>query len=158
MSYRTFVEGTQLFGNNEYYEEWIEFIKSQGVEVDEEGCYKGEIKEFMPALSIVESIVLRLNKEREDLRKEWDAKICSEKPILSLFDFRNIPLKVKNKNYETSLLDELFDLIDNSYAFLPYAFFKACEDKLKRDHVFTTESHFYCFKLKEGKTIHVEAH
>jgi hypothetical protein len=37
MSYRTEVEGFQIFGNNEYYKEWIEFISSEGIEVDEEG-------------------------------------------------------------------------------------------------------------------------
>ena len=34
MSYRTYVEGVQIFGNNEGYNEWIEFIRSQGIKID----------------------------------------------------------------------------------------------------------------------------
>ena len=41
MSYCTYINGTQIFGNNEYYPEWIEFIRKQGIEVDEEGGYDG---------------------------------------------------------------------------------------------------------------------
>ena len=29
MSYRTRVNETQIFGNNEYYQEWIDFIRSE---------------------------------------------------------------------------------------------------------------------------------
>jgi hypothetical protein len=41
MSYRTKVNGVQVFGNNESYPEWIEFIRSQKIDVDDEKCYKG---------------------------------------------------------------------------------------------------------------------
>ena len=37
MSYRTYVNDVQVFGNDEYYSEWIEFIKAQGIDVNEEG-------------------------------------------------------------------------------------------------------------------------
>lgn len=36
MSYRTYVNNEQVFGNNEYYQEWEEFITSKGIETDEE--------------------------------------------------------------------------------------------------------------------------
>ena len=35
MSYRTYVNDTQIFGNNECYPEWINYIKSKGIEVGE---------------------------------------------------------------------------------------------------------------------------
>lgn len=37
MSYRTYVNDVQVFGNDEYYSELIEFIKAQGIDVNEEG-------------------------------------------------------------------------------------------------------------------------
>lgn len=163
MSYRTYVEEVQIFGNNEYYEEWIEFIKSQGISINSDEYYQGNIRDFMGALSCIESIVLRINREREAFKKEWEEKgIRLRHPIQSYFDFTNIPSEVESQDptdkYNNSLFDKLYDLLDNSYAFLPYTFFKACEDKLEQDHVFSTDGHFYCFKLKEGETIHVEAH
>lgn len=64
MSYRTYVNNYQIFGNEEYYDEWIEFIQSQGIEVDEEGCYEGEITDFMSGLVVCENIVNKLEKEK----------------------------------------------------------------------------------------------
>lgn len=162
MSYRTYVNGVQVFGNGECYSEWIDFIKSQGITVDDEQCYKGEITDFMGALVTIEKIVLRLNKQREELKESWNGKVGVSK-IQSLFDFTNIPEKFKDVDnpvdeLENSLFDALLLAIDETYAFMPYVFFKACEDDLKRDHIFTTPGHFHCYKLKEGRTIHVEAH
>jgi hypothetical protein len=155
MSYRTCVNGEQIFGNGEYYHEWIEFIKSQGIEVDEDGCYEGEIVDFMGALVTIENIVMRLNKEREERKIEFDGK--TRMPIESLFDFSNIPQKIADPKYETSLLDELHQLIENSYAFMPYVFYQACEEQLTQDHIYTTPNHFFCYKLNDGEKIHVRA-
>ena len=40
MSYRTYVNDTQIFGNHEHYPEWINYIKSKGIEVGENDSYK----------------------------------------------------------------------------------------------------------------------
>ena len=173
MSYRTYVEGTQVFGNNEYYPEWIEFIKEQGIEVSDECIYEGEIKDFMKALQVIENIVLRLEKEKrernEKLKKEMEEKNFSEEEkafartkiygIKSIFDWKNTFDKVTNNNdkYGLSLLDELISIIDESYAFLPYQFLKACEGKIERDRSFSTEQHFNCYKIKENESIYVRA-
>ena len=166
MSYRTYVEGVQVFGNNEYYPEWIEFIKNQGIEIDNEQCYDGEIHDFMGALVVIEKIVLRLNKEREELKEKWNSDLCK---IKSLFDFTHIPRNIEKEDayYEehnesdaslrTSLLDALFETVDSTYAFVPYSFYEACQDKLKKEHSFATPGHFHCFRLKDGKTIHIQA-
>lgn len=173
MSYRTYVEGTQVFGNNEYYPEWIEFIKEQGIEVSDECIYEGEIKDFMKALQVIENIVLRLEKEKrernEKLEKEMEEKNFSEEEkafartkiygIKSIFDWKNTFDKVTNNNdkYGLSLLDELISIIDESYAFLPYQFLKACEGKIERDKCFSTDQHFNCYKIKENESIYVRA-
>ena len=70
MKYKTYVNNVQIFGDDEYYEEWNSFIKSQGIIVDENGLYDGYIKDFMSALDIIESILSRLHDEREKQRKE----------------------------------------------------------------------------------------
>lgn len=72
MSYRTYVNGVQVFGNNEYYDEWIDFIKSCGIQVDEDGAYEGDITDFMGALVVVEKITLQLNQKRD----EFEKRIC----------------------------------------------------------------------------------
>ena len=160
MSYRTYINNVQVFGNNEYYDEWLEFIKYQGIHIDADGCYKGEIKDFMAALSVVESIVLRLNKEREELKEKWNGKI-GNKPIMSFFDFTNIPnslAKQPDDDYKTSLFDALYDTVHETYAFMPYTFFLACQSQLDGDNLYDFKGHAICFKLKDGETIKVEAH
>ena len=37
ISYKTFVEDTQIFGNGEGYKLWFDFLKAEGIEVSEEG-------------------------------------------------------------------------------------------------------------------------
>ena len=58
MAYRTHVNDVQVFGNNETHPEWIEFIKSQGIAVDEDDMYDGVITDFMAALSVANSIFI----------------------------------------------------------------------------------------------------
>ena len=70
MKYKTYVNNVQIFGDDEYYEEWNSFIKSQGIIVDENGLYDGYIKDFMSALDIIESILSRLHDEREKQNKK----------------------------------------------------------------------------------------
>ena len=176
MSYRTYINGVQVFGNGEYYQEWLDFVRSKGIKVDEEQGYEGDIVDFMEALDVVESITLRLNRERNKhiqlLTKALGANISpnlvGEIPK-NLFDMTNIPKKIDpdcsitleesigKSRYGTSLLDELMNTIDNAYAFLPYSFYKACESVLERTNVFSSDRHFHCFKVKEGEKIHIKA-
>lgn len=170
MSYRTYINDVQVFGNNEYYPEWIEYLEKQGIEIGVDGDYEGEITNFMEALDVVESIVIRLESERreklrqfnEDCKKksvtDEERKILEESVfgIKSIFDLRHIYDDVVNDN-ETSLLDKEFHYLECGYMFMPYAFFKACENKLERaGHKFKSK-HFYNFKIKEGETISVSA-
>lgn len=167
MSYRTYIEGIQIFGNNECYPEWLEFIKFQGIAIDEEHCYEGEIHDFMGALVAIEAIVMRLHKQKEAMIKECGGQIGNRK-MYGMFDLTHIvdTMAIHNQvdehdkriyDYGVSLFDELRDVIDHSYAFMPYALFLACEDKLQSINAYTTEDHFYCYKLKDGETIHVRA-
>lgn len=157
MSYRTCINGTQVFGNNEYYPEWIEFIESQGIEVDDEGLYEGEITDFMGALETVEKITLRLSKERDERKKNLLEKFPEYPETPSLFDWTDIPKKCEEKNM--SLFDQLYDAVRNGYAFMPYALFMACQNKIEKDDYIDLEilqgNHFHRYKLKPGETIHV---
>lgn len=160
MKYKTYVNNVQIFGDDEHYEEWDSFIKSQGIIVDENGLYDGYIKDFMSALDIIESILSRLHNEREKLRKEMSntTKKC-------LFDLSFIPRRMKNQRANTkakpqfywSFLDLLMETVENAYCFLPYTFYLACKDMLEPDNAFAKPGHFNCWKLKGGKKIHVEA-
>lgn len=158
MSYRTYVNHIQIFGNNEYYPEWLDFVKSQGIDVDEQGTYEGNITDFMGAVSTIESIVKRLHEERETLRERIPntTKKC-------LFNLSYIPRRMDKQNeseskFQSSLLDELIEATENAYCFLPYTFYMACKDALEPDKPFTEPDHFRCWKLKPESEIHICAY
>lgn len=154
MSYRTKVNGYQIFGNNESYKEWLNFIKSKGIEVDNDGCYEGDITDVMGAIETLESIVKSLE---ENYRKR--------NPNKSLFDFRstydNYIKRITNypdDDCNSSITDDLMEIIDNAYIFIPIAFINACDDLIERAPTWSTKNHLYCYKLKEGAKIHVSAY
>ena len=175
MSYRTYVNDVQVFGNNEFYPEWIDFIAEQGIAIDDDYCYEGEITDFMAALETVEKIVMRLEAERRENRKNLEERLSKmeiteeEKEerrkrtygVKSLFDWTNtydeINQEDKEDRFRNSLFDHLTEIVDSGYAFMPYALYKACEDKLEKVIPFSTNGHFHCFKIKDGEKIIVSA-
>ena len=167
MSYRTFVNGIQIFGNNEYYPEWIDFIKSQGIEIGEEDDYDGEIKDVMKALETIENIVLRLETayRANPIDRYSDNHFVvsvdeegNQKEYKSLFDFSNVyDNLLEEKRYPIFLTDRLFSLQNNAYMFMPLVFLNACGDCIKRTKISRDILRLNNFVLVDGKTIHVSA-
>lgn len=151
MAYRTYINDTQVFGDNEYYQEWIKYIESKGITIDEDGGYEGELDDFMEALDVVESIVMRLESERRERKK--GEKFCSQ----SIFDLGDIYNEVVEDPEEESLLDKEFHYLENGYMFMPYTFYKSCEDILEYKGHSWRGKHTKIFKLKEGCKIKVSA-
>ena len=152
MAYRTYINDTQVFGDNEYYQEWIKYIESKGITIDEDGGYEGELDDFMEALDVVESIVMRLESERRERKKNGEKFFCQ-----SIFDLGNIYDEVVENPEEESLLDKEFHFLKCGYMFMPYAFYKACEDILEDKGRSWKGRHTKIFKLKEGCKIKVSA-
>lgn len=152
MAYRTYINNTQVFGNNEYYPEWIEYIKSKGIAIGVDGDYDGELDDFMDALDVIESIVMRLEAERREKKKngEW---YCSQ----SIFDLGNIYDDVLENSTELSLLDEEVRYLEEGYMFMPYAFLKACEDIIEYKGYSFKGKHLRIYHLKSNCKIKVSA-
>lgn len=164
MSYRTYVNGVQVFGNNEHYPEWLDFIREQGIEIGEENQYEGHITDFMGAMETVENIVLRIEKEILENRMSLcghgtKAALLAEKRYPSLFDLTGIKRKLEDTagdpGYRPRLFDELYDRIDNGYLFMPIMLYDACKDLLDLD--LAHPDRFRAYKLKPGEKIHVKA-
>ena len=167
MSYRTEVNGIQVFGNDEYYPEWIEFIKSQGISVNEEGRYEGHITDFMSAIKACEQIVLRLDDEIKERFAHLEHTINTADPEAqawlakhnkSLFDLTPIRRKTDedaDKTLGTRLFDELYDLVEYGYLLIPIKLFNACRDDIELD--LGNKTRFRAYRLKEGRQINVHA-
>lgn len=176
MSYRVYVNDTQLFGNNESYPEWDDYVKSQGIEIGPEGGYDGEVTDFMSMLEVTERIVMRLEQERRDKYERVIASIARNPEVTldkalesvkiiagtnSLFNLQAVPEEVERQKtddrFRTSLFDELWESVMNCYAFMPYALFRICEKDLEPAKNFDRNGHFRCYRLKPGRTIRVHA-
>ena len=153
MSYRTYINNTQVFGNNEWYPEWIKYVESKGITVGEDGEYEGELDDFMEALDVIESIVMRLESERRERKKKGE-KFFNQ----SIFDLGDIYNEVVEDPEEESLLNKEFHYLKKGYMFMPYTFFKACEDILEYKGHSWRGKHKKIFKLKEGCKIKVSAY
>ena len=158
MSYRTYINGTQIFGNNESYQEWIDFIKSKGIEVGEEGQYDGYITDLQGMFNVIDKITQNLiNKRHEEVlkgEKDWEGK-----PYRELTDLSESMWLADN----TALLMYNMQMINHAYCFMPYQAYKAVENIIEiSDKPYISEDgrEWYCctYKLKEGKMIHVEAY
>lgn len=153
MSYRTKINGKQLFGNNEWYEEWGKYLISKGIEISDEGLYEGELDNFMEALEVIEKITMNIEAKRRE-RKKAGKEFFSQ----SIFDNGNIYDSLINddKHYE-SLFDKEKEIIEHGYMFLPIQFFKACEDMLEYTGIDLEGNRTYTYKLKDGCKIKVSA-
>ena len=158
MSYRTYINHTQIFGNNESYPEWLYFIKSKGIEVNEDCIYDGYITDLQGMFNVIDTITRGLINDRHEEvlkgEKDWEGKPYTELTDLSksMWLADNVPLLKYN-----------MEMINHAYCFLPYQAYKAVENIIERsDKPYVSEDgkEWYCYtyKLKPGMMIHVEAY
>lgn len=156
MAYRTYVRTTgkdsiQILGNNEFYKPFIDELKKQGINVDDDDwCYgidfedddvKKEpqsIKEIQPFIDILEQYIW----DKDEEIKIYDEDIFNlrpnEKTIIKDFTFRMRELKENGYIFVTAnLVDYLKDNLDMEY-----------DIKNKK----------YIYKIKEGKEVWFSAY
>ena len=156
MAYRTYVNGVQIFGNNECHDEWIRFVKSHGAYVDEEQGYNFWTTDIMGMIETAEKIVRRLEAEREDMRK-------AGLKVPLLYDFSEDIKKAAELNrtygneYGNTLFDCLYGIVHRGYAFLPYSVMSACAGMLEPLEPYSHDGRLYAWKVKCGHTIHMTA-
>ena len=169
MGYRTYINGNQFFGSNQHVEGWIDFIRSQGIEVDDDDHYDGYITDVMGAITTLETIVLKEEAKyrAENIQRMNVCKVPGEdlrssllNQETSLLDFTSYYYDIVGDNdamYKKSLLDVNMDILKRGKVMTPLYFVKACGDLIERDKCFSTPKHFACYKIKEGCKIHVKA-
>lgn len=144
MSYRTYIGNTQVFGNNEYYKEWTDFIESQGIEIGEDGDYDGEITDVQGMFDVINKITKRLIKERH--KQVEKGETWFGKPYKELADLTDLI-----DEDEDILLSNIY-IINYTYCFLPYRVYKAVKDKLEEFRPYIGK-----ITLKPNVKIHVSA-
>ena len=157
MSYRTRVNDTQIFGNNEYYTEWIDFLKSEGIEVNEcDSVYDGYIDNLKGMFDVIDVITKRLINDRHEKvvagKLDWGGK-----PLRELTDLSG---SIWLKDDDTSILTFNIQMVENAYCFLPYQVFKAVEDIIEvceYDATGAVPLGYRYYRLKDNKRIHVDA-
>lgn len=155
MSYRTYINDHQIFGNNEGFEEWFDFLTSHGIEVKEGGSYDGYIDDLQGMFEVIDKITSKLIEDRHKKvvsgELDWQGK-----PLREMTDLSDSMWLAD----QTPLLMFNMQVIQNYYCFLPYQVFKAVEDIIeesKRPYVGDKEWYLCTYHLKEGEKIHVYA-
>lgn len=158
MSYRTSIEGVQIFGNDEYYADWIDFVKSNGIVVDEEGGYEGDITDVEGLFKVIDRITRKIIAKQHEkvVRHEKTFTRKGEQPCREVTDFSNSLLL----SDDTPLLVFNEMIIEQSYAFFPYVVFQAVKSKIVPCEPYkddTVEWNGCSFKIKDGEKIHIKA-
>jgi hypothetical protein len=174
MSYRMYVEDFQLFGNNEQYKIWDDFIRSEGIKISEDGYYDGYITNIPGAIHALEEIIIQIatdrinrldkyTKELDDELKDLDSEEAEKerKHFLKygpkdIFDYRDIYQKYKEQDESYGLIAELDNLYNEGYLFFGSNFIKACGKKI---HWTIDKEHDYSmtWEIRDGEKIHVYA-
>lgn len=146
MSYRIYVGTTgkndmQLLGNNECYTPFIEELKKQGVEVDEEGCFglegKNKIIEIQPIIDILEQYI-------------WE----TDKKIKKMYGKRTdiFNLRPNGKDLQCGgLTFQMQQRQENAYIFVTANLINFLKDNLEEE--FDIETKRFIYKIKDGKEI-----
>lgn len=170
MSYRTFVNGVQIFGGNELPPRWIGYLKENNIVSDEdrEYVYAFDTQDFMGILKVMEEIVTDYEEEQqqrikditehnshfENLPKKKKEEIKDRLGLRSIFDLA----PADKSTISDTLFDHLMECVKSAKMFLPYAFFRACERDLEQEKIFSMPNRIYSYRLKPGKMVHIEAH
>lgn len=151
MGYRTYVEGTQIFGSGERYKKWLEYIIGQGIEVDEDGSYDGYITDVQGAVEVIEEIILDMAKERLHMNYS------------NIFDFTDIfdeEVEFRNNNdYSNNFTRRIKHIMDNGYIFMSNKFLNACGDRVRQisDYRGKTERSIFYQLVNDNEKIHIKA-
>ena len=139
MSFRHYIDGVQIFGNNDYYPEWEDFLEKNGVKVDkDDGFYEGYITDVKGMFETIDTIVRNTLKETEGRIADLNYGIKDDMSILEM-----------NKC-----------VIDHYYIFLPLQVLNVVKDKLELDRGYKDDRGIQWFpmssyKLKDGMKIRV---
>ena len=127
----------QIFGNNEYPEEFIKELEKQGCEIDEDGCFsRFEVKEVQPLIDAMNLYIIAQEKYN---RKHNFNSIFDLSKNFDIEEYRILPLYVDI---------ELF--IDCGYMFVVHNFLNFFKDELYNKNL-------YEYGIKDGCKIMISA-
>jgi hypothetical protein len=163
MSYRTYIEDVQVFGNNESYPEWFAFIRSQGIDIDEDGCYEGDVHDVMGMFAAIDKITRQLVQER-------DALIAEEKTLIarSGHAHQETPRRPSPTDFSSwvrndePILATNMRIIDKSCLFAPYRAYLAIKDELRPArqtyHANGLRWDLCSYEPKDGDSVRIDSH
>ena len=156
MAYRTRLNGVQIFGDNDYFLEWEEFINSEGIEIDDDGCYEGYITDLQGLFNVIDTITRNLIKDRH--QKVLNGETWHDKPFKELTDLSESDWITDN----SPLLWINQQAVKHAYCFLPLQVFEAVKDLIEETGDCNPKNRskckfFYHYSLKEGIKIPVLA-
>ena len=119
MSYKTWVNDYQIFGNNDYSEELINELKRQGMnEPDDDFIYSFEIKDINPVIKAVDKYI----------EKEIEKR---EKRGVNMYDFSDYYNLIGKEPLYLSMQDLIkYGIIFQSYNLVDYLVKTGCIERI----------------------------
>ena len=145
MAYRTYVGTTgkkniQILGNNESYEPFIYELQRQGIEVNEDGCFSGDIKDLQPIIDVLEKYIMDIN---EHTMKYKNRNIFDMTPSKEQIDSMGLTMS-------------LVELRENAYIFVTANLIEYLGDNIGL--IYDEKLNRFVYKIKKGKKVWFEAY
>lgn len=150
MAYRTYVGTTgkdsiQILGNNEGYGPLFDELKRQKFKIDQDGCYRGKVKEIQPIIDILEKYIW----DKDEQIKKWKERYGAKADI---FNLRPTETELECGGLTYQMIEHQ----RNAYIFVTANLVNYLEDNL--DEVYDSERNEFVYEIKEGKEVWFEAY
>lgn len=154
MAYRIQVNGVQIFGNNKAPKAFLDFLREQGVDIDEDCCFEHTFEvgtlDIMKAVDAIEQAVKDIDEERKERLSNSSLRTVSGMPVKSLWDFSDQEEYLKTAeegDLGVNITDLAFEIYTTNYIFIPVKFIKtllhdAC---IKTVEPYTDGKHLHCY-------------
>ena len=152
MSYRIMINDEQLFGNNEYPDAFLTFLKESGVKVSKSGCFEHTFPtgsfDVMKAVAAIEEYV---HHERKQYRKRHPNKY--------FFDFSDYEKSMEEESengFEPEpLLDWTMQQFNCGFMLLPLFFIETLlgMECIKPCRCYSDGVHLHCYEQIKEITI-----
>ena len=154
MAYRIQVNGVQIFGNDEIPKAFLDFLREQGVEIDEDCCFKHTFEigklDVMKAVDAIEQAVKDIDEKFKEKLSNSSLRTVSGMTAKSLWDFSDQEEYLKSAeegDLGVNITDFAFEVYTTGYIFIPVKFIKTLlhDGCIKTIEPYTDGKHLHCY-------------
>ena len=157
MAYRIQVNGVQIFGNNEAPKAFLDFLREQGVKIDEDCRFEHSFDvgtlDIMKAVDAIEQVVKDIDEEHKKGFRTNDLGTVNNMPARSLWDFSDQERYLHSEEEPGETITDLaFEVYTAGYVFMSVRFIEILLHDVCIVPVepYTDGKHLHCYRQTDN--------